>query len=73
MSCTKALYIFSFKFSGLGDNAVDSTCASKSAIQKLQFLFPTRSSLQPDAPNFLVPQSTVWPSWGLNPVSPGLA
>lgn len=67
MSCTNALYILSFKFSGLGDNVVGSTCASKPAIQKLHFLFPTHLSLQPDAPNFLVPQNTVWPSWDLNP------
>lgn len=27
------------------------------------FLFPTHASPQPDALNFLVPQSMVWPSW----------
>ena len=27
------------------------------------FLLPTHSSPQPDAPNFLLPQSTAWPAW----------
>lgn len=63
LSSIKALHVLSFKFSDLGDNVVDSTCASESAIQKLLFSLPHTSSAQPDAPNFLLSQSTVWPSW----------
>lgn len=46
MPSSKILYILSFKYAGLSDNAFGSTCALKFAIQKLLFspLYPVITS-----------------------------